>query len=32
LINPDGTGLERVTNSDGFDGFPMFSADGKKLV
>jgi TolB protein len=32
LISPDGTGLERVTNSDGFDGFPMFSPDGKKLV
>ncbi len=32
LINPDGTGLERVTYSDGFDGFPMFSPDGKKLV
>lgn len=32
LINPDGTGLERITYSDGFDGFPMFSPDGKKLV
>jgi TolB protein len=32
LINPDGTGLERVTYSEGFDGFPMFSQDGKKLV
>jgi len=32
LINSDGTGLERVTYSDGFDGFPMFSPDGKKLV
>jgi TolB protein len=32
LINPDGSGLERVTYSDGFDGFPMFSRDGKKLV
>jgi len=32
LINPDGSGLERVTYSDGFDGFPMFSPDGKKLV
>jgi TolB protein len=32
LINPDGTGLERVTYSDGFDGFPMFSPDGKKFV
>jgi len=32
LINRDGSGLERVTYSDGFDGFPMFSSDGKKLV
>ncbi len=32
LINPDGSGLQRVTYSDGFDGFPMFSPDGKKLV
>ncbi len=32
LINPDGTRLDRVTYSDGFDGFPMFSPDGKKLV
>ena len=32
LINPDGSGLERITYSDGFDGFPMFSPDGKKLV
>ena len=32
MINPDGSGLERITNSDGFDGFPMFSPDGKLLV
>jgi TolB protein len=31
-INLDGTDLERITYSDGFDGFPMFSPDGKKLV
>ena len=31
-INVDGTGLERITYSEGFDGFPMFSPDGKKLV
>jgi Tol biopolymer transport system component len=31
-MNPDGSGLERITYSDGFDGFPMFSADGKNLV
>ncbi len=28
----DGTGLERVTWNASFDGFPMFSPDGKKLV
>ena len=28
----DGTGLERVTFNETFDGFPMFSPDGKKLV
>ena len=37
LVNLDGTGLERVTTytnekHDDFDGFPMFSADGKRLV
>ncbi len=32
LINLDGTGLERVTFNGSFDGFPMFSPDGKKLV
>ena len=32
LINPDGTGLERVTYNNVFDSFPMFSNDGKKLV
>jgi Tol biopolymer transport system component len=32
LINVDGTGLERVTFNETFDGFPMFSPDGKKLV
>ena len=28
----DGTGLERVTFNETFDGFPMFSPDGKRLV
>jgi len=28
----DGTGLERVTYSSDFDGFPMVSRDGKKIV
>ena len=32
MINLDGTGLEQVTFNDTFDGFPMFSPDGKKLV
>lgn len=32
LINLDGTGLERITYNESFDGFPMFSPDGKKLV
>jgi Tol biopolymer transport system component len=32
LINLDGTGIERVTYDESFDGFPMFSPDGKKLV
>lgn len=32
LINEDGTGLEQVTDSPEFDGFPMFSPDGRFLV
>jgi Tol biopolymer transport system component len=32
LINTDGTGLKQITFSPEFDGFPMFSRDGKKLV
>ena len=32
LINVDGTGLEQVTFNQTFDGFPMFSPDGKHLV
>lgn len=31
-INADGTGLEQITYNPTFDGFPMFSPDGKKLV
>ena len=31
-INVDGTGLERITYFNGFDGFPMFSPDGRYLV
>src|SRR5262247_3907836 len=32
IVNVDGSGLERVTFNDTFDGFPMFSPDGKKIV
>jgi Tol biopolymer transport system component len=31
-INTNGTGLERITTAPGFDGFPMFSPDGKTLA
>ena len=27
-----GTGQERITFTDGFDGFPVFSPDGRYLV
>ena len=32
LVNADGAGLERITFDPGFDSFPMFSPDGKRLV
>jgi Tol biopolymer transport system component len=32
LVNLDGTGLTKVTTHADFDGFPMFSPDGKQLV
>lgn len=32
LVALDGTRLERITTSGVFDGFPMFSADGRRLV
>jgi Tol biopolymer transport system component len=32
LMKDDGSALERVTFSDGFDGLPVFSADGKHLM
>jgi Tol biopolymer transport system component len=32
LIDIDTRGLRRVTNYEDFDGFPMFSHDGSKLV
>ena len=31
-VNIDGTNLERITFFDGFDGFPMFSPNGKYCV
>lgn len=31
-VNTDGTNLERVTFNPTFDGFPMFSPDGKRLA
>jgi TolB protein len=31
-IDLEGKNLERITFTEGFDGFPMFSPDGKKLV
>lgn len=31
-INSDGTNLERITFSPDFDGFPIFSPDGNRLV
>ena len=31
-VDLDGRNLERITYTDGFDGFPMFSPDGQKLV
>ncbi len=32
LVNVDRSGLEQVTAHSDFDGFPMFSRDGRKLV
>jgi TolB protein len=31
-MNADGSGLDQVTAYSDFDGFPMFSRDGRKLV
>ena len=31
-VNVDGSDLEQITFSPGFDGFPMFSPDGSKLA
>ena len=32
MIGTDGNGLERITYNSTFDGFPVFSKDGTKLV
>jgi TolB protein len=32
MIGVDGTGLERITHTPDFDGFPVFSPDGRWLV
>ena len=32
LIKGDGTGLEKISRDKGFDAFPMFSPDGRKIV
>jgi Tol biopolymer transport system component len=32
MIGTDGAGMERITYNNTFDGFPMFSPNGKKLV
>jgi Tol biopolymer transport system component len=32
MVNIDGTGLEQITFSEGFDGFPMWAPDGKTFV
>src|SRR5262249_26603588 len=31
-VNVDGSNLERITFSEGFDGFPVFSPNGAQLV
>jgi Tol biopolymer transport system component len=32
LMNPDGSQIEKISRDKGFDAFPMFSPDGKKIV
>lgn len=32
IVNQDGTGLEKVSRDKGFDAFPMFSRNGKKIL
>jgi len=31
-VNLDGTGLTQITTHPEFDGFPMFSPDGSKVI
>lgn len=31
-VNADGTNLQKISRDKGFDAFPMFSPDGKKIV
>jgi TolB protein len=31
-MNEDGTGLQKISRDKGFDAFPMFSPNGKKIV
>jgi Tol biopolymer transport system component len=32
ILKADGTGLEKISNGQAFDAFPMFTRNGKKLV
>lgn len=32
LCNPDGSNIRKISRDKGFDAFPMFSPDGKKIV
>jgi Tol biopolymer transport system component len=32
VTDPDGKGMEKISRDKGFDAFPMFSPDGKKIV
>ena len=32
LLNADGTGLQKISRDKGFDAFPMFSPDSKKII
>ena len=32
MVNVDGSGIERITYNNTFDGFPMFTNDAKHLI